>query len=69
MSRKRGPMTPREIVRRLHDDGWQVKRKGPGGHVQFDHPKRPGKVTVDMGAKEIPTGTLRSIFNQAGWTW
>jgi predicted RNA binding protein YcfA (HicA-like mRNA interferase family) len=62
-------MTPREIVKRLQGEGWQVKRKGPGDHVQFSHPERPGKVTVDTGAKEIPTGTLRSIFNQAGWTW
>ncbi|TAK49798.1 MAG: type II toxin-antitoxin system HicA family toxin [Xanthobacteraceae bacterium] len=27
------------------------------------------RVTVDMGAREIPTGTLRSIYRQAGWEW
>ncbi|MBN9022640.1 MAG: type II toxin-antitoxin system HicA family toxin [Rhizobiales bacterium] len=62
-------MTPKEIVRRLRSDGWQVKRRGPGDHVQFAHPHRPGKVTVDMGAREFPPGTLRSIFRQAGWDW
>ncbi|HEX9904294.1 MAG TPA: type II toxin-antitoxin system HicA family toxin [Propylenella sp.] len=62
-------MTPRDLVRRLRGDGWIVKRKGPGDHVQFTHPQRPGKVTVDMGVREIPLGTLRSIFRQAGWTW
>ena len=62
-------MTPRQIVRRLQDDGWEVKRRGPGDHVQFVHPVRPGKVTVDMGVREYPVGTLRSIFRQAGWDW
>jgi predicted RNA binding protein YcfA (HicA-like mRNA interferase family) len=62
-------MTPKEIVRRLSTEGWAVKRRGPGDHVQFVHPKKPGKVTVDMGVREIPVGTLRSIFRQAGWDW
>lgn len=69
MVAKRVPMTPRDVARRLRDDGWAVKRKGPGDHVQYRHPQRPGKVTVDMGVREIPTGTLRSIFKQAGWDW
>lgn len=62
-------MTPAEVVRHLTDDGWTVKRKGPGDHVQYTHPTKKGKVTVDMGVKEFPIGTLRSIFRQAGWEW
>jgi len=62
-------MTPRDVVRRLKDDGWTVKREGPGDHVQFVHPANPGKVTVDMGVRDIPISTLRSIFRQAGWKW
>lgn len=69
MSPKRTPMTPREVVSRLKADGWRIKRKGPGDHVQWDHPKKPGKVTVDMGVREIPTKTLQSVFEQAGWDW
>jgi len=69
MGQKRSPMTPREIVKMLIADGWKIKRKGPGDHVQYDHPTKPGKVTVDMGVKEFPPGTLRSIFRQAGWEW
>lgn len=61
--------TPREIAARLRREGWTIKRKGPGDHVQFVHSGRPGKVTLDMGADPIPTGTLRSIFRQAGWEW
>ena len=69
MSPKRSPMKPREIGGLLRDDGWVIKRKGPGDHVQWAHPEKPGKVTLDMGSAEIPTGTLRSIFKQAGWDW
>nr|WP_245278295.1 type II toxin-antitoxin system HicA family toxin [Methylosinus sp. PW1] len=54
---------------RLHADGWRISRKGPGDHVQYTHPVRPGRVTIDAGAKEFPTGTLRSIYKQAGWPW
>ncbi|WP_432445035.1 type II toxin-antitoxin system HicA family toxin [Rhizobium rosettiformans] len=53
----------------LCTDGWSIKRKGPGDHVQYAHTEKPGKVTLDMGVREIPTGTLRSIFKQAGWEW
>lgn len=44
-------------------------RRGPGDHRQYRHPERPGRVTVDHGEPEIPTGTLRSIYRQAGWAW
>ncbi len=64
-----GPLTPREVDKRLRADGWAIKRKGPGDHVQYAHPQKPGKVTVDTGVREIPIGTLRSIFKQAGWLW
>jgi predicted RNA binding protein YcfA (HicA-like mRNA interferase family) len=57
------------VDKRLRADGWAIKRKGPGDHVQYAHPQKPGKVTVDTGVREIPIGTLRSIFKQAGWLW
>jgi predicted RNA binding protein YcfA (HicA-like mRNA interferase family) len=44
-------------------------RVGPGDHVQYCHPDRAGRVTIDRGAREFPTGTLRSIYRQAGWEW
>jgi predicted RNA binding protein YcfA (HicA-like mRNA interferase family) len=59
----------RDVVAALQADGWFVARKGPGDHLQFKHPVKPGKVTVDSGEPEIPTGTLRSIYRQAGWDW
>jgi predicted RNA binding protein YcfA (HicA-like mRNA interferase family) len=65
----RGTLSAKETVRRLHADGWTVKRRGPGDHVQFVHPSKSGRVTIDMGARDIPIGTLRSVFRQAGWSW
>ncbi|MFC6027377.1 type II toxin-antitoxin system HicA family toxin [Methylobacterium mesophilicum] len=53
----------------LQKDGWFVVRKGPGDHIQFKHASKPGRVTIDAGESEIPTGTLRSIYRQAGWVW
>ncbi|WP_083911984.1 type II toxin-antitoxin system HicA family toxin [Desulfotignum phosphitoxidans] len=33
--------------------------------VQVD----PGKVTVPHPKKDLPVGTLRSLYRQAGWQW
>ena len=66
---RRANRTPRDVAAKLRSDGWVVKRKGPGDHVQYVHPVKPCKVTLDMGADPIPTGTLRSIYRQAGWDW
>lgn len=60
----------RDLIRRLVDDGWQVHRKGPGDHIQFKHPTKLGKVTIDgKNRKDLPLGTVRSIYRQAGWPW
>jgi predicted RNA binding protein YcfA (HicA-like mRNA interferase family) len=56
-----------EVLRRLRADGW-VQVKAKGGHRQFKHPVKPGRVTVSgKPSHTIPPGTLRSIFKQAGW--
>jgi predicted RNA binding protein YcfA (HicA-like mRNA interferase family) len=60
-------MKVREVLRRLRDDGW-VRVKSKGGHRQFKHPTKPGRVTVSGKLSHtIPSGTLKSIFQQAGW--
>jgi len=60
-------MTVSEVLRRLQADGW-VKVKSKGGHRQFRHPTKPGRVTVSgKPSHTIPPGTLGSIFKQAGW--
>jgi len=53
----------------LAAEGWVIVRKGPGDHVQYKHPARSDRVTIDTGTRDIPTGTLKSIYMQAGWEW
>ena len=59
----------RDVEKRLRAEGWTVLRRGPGDHVQYTHPAKKGRVTVDAGEMEFKTSTLRSIFTQAGWIW
>jgi len=58
----------REVIRRLEADGWILVRT-KGSHNQYEHPSKPGLVTVPHPKKDLPTGTLRSIYRQAGWNW
>jgi predicted RNA binding protein YcfA (HicA-like mRNA interferase family) len=58
----------REIVRRLESEGWILVRT-KGDHRQYKHPSKPGLVTVPHPKKDLPIGTIRSIYRQAGWKW
>ena len=61
-------MNSRDIIKRLKADGWkQVHTKG--SHHQFKHPDRPGRVTVPHPKHDLPIGTLKNIYRQAGWDW
>ena len=60
-------MKVREVLRRLRGENWYLA-KTRGSHRQFKHPDKPGKVTVSGHENtDIPEGTLKSIFRQAGW--
>ena len=61
-------MNSAEIVRRLESEGGR-KAHQADSHIQFKHPEKPGAVTVSHPKKDLPTGTLRSIYRQAGWQW
>jgi predicted RNA binding protein YcfA (HicA-like mRNA interferase family) len=58
----------RDLIKMLKADGWQL-RSVDGSHHNFRHPSKPGRVTITHPRKDIPFGTLRSIFDQAGWDW
>ena len=58
----------RDIRKRLIKDGW-VQDRTKGDHHQFKHQTLPGLVTLIHPQKDMPIGTLRSIFRQAGWEW
>jgi predicted RNA binding protein YcfA (HicA-like mRNA interferase family) len=57
-----------DVRRMLEDDGW-VHVGTKGDHWQFKNPVKPGRVTITHPVRDIPTGTLRSIYRQAGWNW
>ncbi|WP_373694349.1 type II toxin-antitoxin system HicA family toxin [Geobacter sp.] len=42
---------------------------GKGDHQKYKHPSKAGHVVVPHPRKDLPTGTLRNIFRQAGWEW
>jgi predicted RNA binding protein YcfA (HicA-like mRNA interferase family) len=59
-------MKVREILKLLRKDGWyQVPSRG--GHRQFKHPTKLGRVTVSgKPSNDVAPGTLNSILKQAG---
>jgi predicted RNA binding protein YcfA (HicA-like mRNA interferase family) len=58
-------MRSKDVIRLLEEDGWREVRV-KGSHHHFNHPTRPGTVTVPHPKQNVPKGTLRSIFKQAG---
>lgn len=58
----------REIIKALEAEGWELVAT-KGDHHQLRHPEKPGRVTVTHPRKDIPIGTLKSIYTQAGWDW
>jgi predicted RNA binding protein YcfA (HicA-like mRNA interferase family) len=61
-------MKSAEIIRRLESEGWR-KVHQVGSHTKFKHSEKPGAVTVPHPKKDLPIGTLRNIYRQAGWQW
>ena len=57
-----------EIIKLLTKDGWFIFNIR-GSHHQFKHPSKPGKVTVPHPKADLPFGTMKSIFKQAGLKW
>ncbi len=59
-------MKVKEAIKLIENNGW-VRVATKGSHRQYKHPDRGGRVTVaGKLSKDIPPGTLNSIFKQAG---
>ncbi|MEM6313474.1 MAG: type II toxin-antitoxin system HicA family toxin [Planctomycetota bacterium] len=59
-------MKVRDVLKRLHEDGWQQARQR-GSHRQFQHGEKPGTVTVaGRPGDELHPKTAKSILQQAG---
>ncbi|MBI4829590.1 MAG: type II toxin-antitoxin system HicA family toxin [Nitrospinae bacterium] len=56
----------KEIIRLIEKDGWwRVKAKG--GHRQYKHPTKPGRVTISgPNTDTLAPKTAQSILRQAG---
>jgi predicted RNA binding protein YcfA (HicA-like mRNA interferase family) len=59
-------MKVRAIIKLIEANGW-YRIKAQGGHRQYKHPTKPGRVTVPgrMNA-ELDKKTQKSILKQAG---
>jgi predicted RNA binding protein YcfA (HicA-like mRNA interferase family) len=49
----------------IEADGWVAVRQ-TGSHVHFKRPGKRGVVTIPHPRRDLPLGTVRSIFRQAG---
>jgi predicted RNA binding protein YcfA (HicA-like mRNA interferase family) len=59
-------MKTKEIIRILEQDGWRFHSQ-TGGHAQYKHPEKPGRVMVPMhGSKDLSKPDIHSILKQAG---
>jgi len=55
-----------DVLRLLHEDGWQQVAMR-GSHRQFKHAEKRGRVTVaGKQSDDLAPGTLNSILKQAG---
>jgi predicted RNA binding protein YcfA (HicA-like mRNA interferase family) len=61
-------MTSHDVIAKLKKEGWILVHIR-GSHHHYKHPDKPGRVTVPHPKKDLPIGTLRSIYKQVGWSW
>ena len=59
-------MNCRDVIKELKKHGWYEVAQ-VGGHKQFKHATKKGRVTVPHPSRDIPIGTLKSIEQQAGF--
>lgn len=57
----------RDIKQRLESEGWVLVRVN-GSHCVFKHPDRRKNVVLPHPKKDLPIGTIRNIYRDAGWT-
>lgn len=58
-------MKPKEVMKILANDGWQVVRI-QGSHHIHKHPSKPGTIPIALHNKDMAPGTLNKIFKAAG---
>jgi predicted RNA binding protein YcfA (HicA-like mRNA interferase family) len=56
----------REIVRRLKQEGFELLSVA-GSHHKFVHRTLRRRVIVPHPKRDLPLGTVRAIYKDAGW--
>ncbi len=56
----------RDIKRRLERDGFDLISVR-GSHHKYRHPETRRVVILPHPKRDIPIGTVRSLYKQAGW--
>ena len=58
-------MKVRDVIKRIEEDGWVLVRIR-GDHRHYKHPTKKGVVTISgQLSKDMPVGTLLSVWRQA----
>ncbi len=60
------PTNSRELIRRLEQSGCVLKSV-KGSHHKFWHPNTKRVVILPHPRKDLPIGTVRAIYRDAGW--
>ena len=55
----------KELEQLIKKDGWYHVNT-VGSHFHYQHPTKPGKVTIPNHKGDVPKGTANSILKQAG---
>ena len=53
------------IIKKLEADGWTL-RSVRGSHHVFNHPVKPGHITVPHPKKDLGIGLVQKLLKQAG---
>jgi predicted RNA binding protein YcfA (HicA-like mRNA interferase family) len=58
-------MKVQDVIKLIEADGW-YRVPAKGGHRQYKHPTKPGRVTIaGHPSHDLAPGTLNSILKQA----
>lgn len=60
------PMTAKEMIKFLKENGFEEVRQGATSHKVMRNPKTGKYTVVPMHKKDLPTGTEKTILKQAG---
>ena len=58
-------MNSKDLIKRLNAGGW-VLRGSKGSHHVFNHPTKPGHLSVPHPKKDLGTGLVQKVLKQAG---